>query len=254
DQVDYEYIYSSTEEGIGTVRGLEAVEQEFRIYVRDRFDNFSDTLSFTATPWVEEKIDKARFRTVTPLPGDATLPWPVQNIWDNQYYSVDDGFLHGNAANGGGIGRFATFDFGQKVKISRYVYFQRWHDNFLYAHNNMKEWVLYGSNELTPAMYAKSDVAADVLGERGAEYDEWVADQTEGWTLISAARNYLPSGRDMAGNLTQEDKEYMYDGDEHEVALEVPSFRYIRILFVSNWSGGVIPQIAELDFYGQVDN
>lgn len=254
DWIDYESIYSSTKEGIGTIRGLDAVEQEFQIYVRDRFDNFSEKLSFTATPWMEEKIDKSKFRTVTPLPGDASLSHPLSNIWDNIYYDANNGFLHGTTANGGGIGRFATFDMGQKVKISRYVYFQRWHPNFIYAHNNMKEWVLYGANELTPAMYAKSDVSVEVLRDRGEAYNEWVADQTEGWTLISSARNYRPSGRDMAGNYTQEDQEYMYKGDEHEVDLEVPSFRYIRILFVSNWSGGVIPQIAEFDFYGQVDN
>lgn len=249
--VDYESIYSSTEEGIGSVRGLDAVEKEFQIYVRDRYDNFSEKLSFTATPWLEEKIDKSKFRTVTALPGDATLPWPISNIWDNKYYDSGDGFMHGNTANGGGIGRFATFDMGQKVKISRYVYFQRWHDNFIYAHNNMKEWVMYGTNELTTAMYSKSDVSAEVLGDRGPEYDAWVADQIEGWTEISHAKNYRPSGRETAGNFTQEDKEYAYKGDEHEVDLEVPSFRYIRILLVSNWSGGIIPQMGEIDFYGQ---
>ena len=94
-------------------------------------------------------------------------------------------------------------------------------------------------------------MSAEVLGDRGPEYDAWVADQIEGWTEISHAKNYRPSGRETAGNFTQEDKEYAYKGDEHEVDLEVPSFRYIRILLVSNWSGGIIPQMGEIDFYGQ---
>lgn len=64
---------------------------------------------------------------------------------------------------------------------------------------------------------------------------------------------YRPSGFDSTV-VTNEDKEYILGGDEHEVPIEAPSFRYIRILMLENWSGGTIGQIEEMSFWGQIIN
>ena len=253
--VDSESIYSNSYEGIGSVRGLEAVEQNFRIVVRDRFDNFSEEMPFTCTPWREEQLDRLKFKEVPRLPGDCLLNQPLRNIWDGVKNIEGSGFLHGNARDGGGIGRFVTFDLGKTTKLSRYKYYQRLFERFTYNHNNIKEWKMYGCTEITDDMYNKTDVSADVLGgrfgETADEYNAWVEDQIEGWTLIEDAKCYRPSGIETGGNYTNEDLEYITKGDEHEIDLEVPPVRYIRILFISNWSGGVVPQISEMEFWGQ---
>ena len=72
----------------------------------------------------------------------------------------------------------------------------------------------------------------------------------DGWNLVKDAWCYKPSGD--SGVVTNEDKQQAIDGDEQEVDLETPSFRYVRIHMIENWSGGIIPQISEITFWGQV--
>ena len=50
---------------------------------------------------------------------------------------------------------------------------------------------------------------------------------------------------------TNEDLEYIENGDEHEIPLDAPNFRYIRIYMLENWSGGTYAQIGEKTFWGQ---
>ena len=60
---------------------------------------------------------------------------------------------------------------------------------------------------------------------------------------------YKPtSGRILFKN---EDIEYIQNGDEHEVPIEAPNFRYVRILMLETWSGGTYAQIGEMTFWGQ---
>lgn len=63
---------------------------------------------------------------------------------------------------------------------------------------------------------------------------------------------YKPSGQDNP-NITNEDIEYIQNGDEHEVPIEAPNFRYVRILMLETWSGGTYAQIGE-DFLGTTCN
>lgn len=258
--VSLDNMYSSTAEGTGSIRNLESVEQRFKIYVRDRFDNFSAEKEFVLTPWYEQQLDKAKFKEVTPLPGDCLIngSFPIRNIWDG--VSTGDSILHGTQGNGGGIGRFVTFDMGQLAKLSRYRLFHRTNSSsFYYAHNNLKHWVMYGATEITDAMRQKTDVSVDVLGGRyndtEAEYNAWVVDQTEGWILLDEAECYRPSGLQTPGgaSTSQEDLAYILAGDEHEIDIDKPVIRYIRMLCVSNWSGGIIPQFSEITFWGAVE-
>ena len=52
---------------------------------------------------------------------------------------------HGTDKNGGDIGKFITFDMGINVKCSRFKLYQRTNaDSFIYNHNNLKHYVIYG--------------------------------------------------------------------------------------------------------------
>src|SRR5690606_7186859 len=64
--------YTSAPKGTFTYRGvdgLDPVEHEFSMYIRDRWGNYSDTLTEKVTPWFEEFIPKSTWRDYT-LPGD----------------------------------------------------------------------------------------------------------------------------------------------------------------------------------------
>ena len=84
----------------------------------------------------------------------------------------------------------------------------------------------------------------------GVEKDGIMYPTFEGWTKIMDVECYKPSGQDNP-NITNEDIEYIQNGDEHEVPIEAPNFRYVRILMLETWSGGTYAQIGEMTFWGQ---
>ena len=78
-----------------------------------------------------------------------------------------------------------------------------------YTHNNLKKYVIYGCTELTDEMY-----------NSGQEKDGIMYPTFEGWTKIMDVECYKPSGQDNP-NITNEDIEYIQNGDEHEVPIEL---------------------------------
>lgn len=236
DWVSKENFYSNAKEGRASIRGLEPEPVVFGYRIRDRWDNYSEIKEQESLPLLEVQIDKTKFREITALPGDAT-PHPslqIRNIWDGNtvsscFHGTDDG-----------IGRTITFDMGQVAKISRFKMWQRTESAaWIYSHNNLKHYIIYGCNEITEEM---RDGGEEVNGE--------IFPTFEGWTEIIDVQCYKPSGD--SGQVTNEDREYILNGDEHEVPIEAPAFRYVRIYMLETWSGGSIPQIGEMTFWGQV--
>lgn len=237
DWISVENFYSSGKEGKGSIRGFEPEPVTFRFRVRDRWDNYSDYKETNNLPMKEILIDKSKFRDVTPLPGDAKemSNYPIRDIWDGNTVSK---CFH---STGEGIGRTITFDMGQITKISRFKMWQRSESQaWLYGHNNLKHYIIYGCNEITEEMHDSGYV-----GEDGETYPTF-----EGWTEIIDVECFKPSGD--SGQVTNEDKEYILNGDEHEVPIEAPAFRYVRIYMLESWSGGIYAQIGEMTFWGQI--
>lgn len=231
-----ENFYSNAKEGKATIRGLDPESITMRFRIRDRWNNYSDFLETENLPLEEIELDKVLFREVVALPGDATPMgnYPIRYIWDGN--TVKNCFH----SAGGGVNKTITFDLGVKAKLSRFKMWQRTEaSTWIYNHNNLKRYVIYGCNELTEEMY-----------ESGIEIDEEVFPTFEGWTKIMDVETYKPSGE--SGKVTNEDKEYILNGDEQEVPIEAPSFRYIRILMEETWSGGIYTQIGEMSFWGQI--
>lgn len=231
-----ENFYSNAKEGKASIRGLAPELITFGYRIRDRWDNFSEIKEQESLPLLETQIDKSLFREITALPGDASPhpSLPVRYIWDGN--TVANCF-HGST---GDIGKTITFDLGQIAKISRFKMWQRTESaDWIYNHNNLKRYTIYGCNEITEDML---NSGKDVNGE--------ILPTFEGWNKIMDVECYKPSGD--SGKVTNEDKEYILNGDEHEVPIEAPSFRYIRIHMLESWSGGAVPQIGEMTFWGQV--
>lgn len=225
-----ENFYSSQLEGLATLRGLDTIPQHIGVTIRDRWDNYSDRKEDVFKPLFEQELDKAKFRELTALPGGAKghSTYPIRYIWDgNTVGTGDTGFYHGEIND---IGKFLIFDLGVKAKISRFKMYQRTNaDAFLYSHNNLKRYTIYGCDEITADMRESGSL--------------------DGWTKIMEVLCHKPSGD--TGKVTNEDKEYILNGDEHEIPLDAPAFRVVRIEMQENWSGGTIPQIAEMTFWGQ---
>lgn len=235
--VSVENFYSDATNGKATLRGYAPEPVEFRFRIRDRWDNYSDFKETSNLPMQEIELDKSLFREVDMLPGDAPsyTIYPVRYIWDgntvyNCYHSI-----------GTGIGHTITFDLGVKAKLSRFKMWERTESHvWLYNHNNLKYYTIYGCDEITEEMYDGGYVGAD---------DE-VYPTFEGWTKIMDVTTYKPSGD--SGVVTNEDKEYILNGDEQEVPIEAPSFRYIRILMTETWGMSDATQIGEMSFWGQI--
>ncbi|MDR2472160.1 MAG: DUF4959 domain-containing protein [Tannerella sp.] len=241
--VSVENFYSNSIDGQASIRGFEPVPVTFRFRIRDRWDNYSEFRVTDNLPLEEKQLDKSKFRTVSALPGD--IPplgsYTIDRIWDGRW-GVSGTFWHG-ASNPNNMGRTATFDMGQKAKISRFKQYQRT-DNavWIYGHNNLKHYKIYGCDVLTPEMYAG--------GYTDPDNEAYILPTFEGWTEIMEVRCHKPSGE--SGVVTNEDKEYILAGDEHEVPIEAPAFRYVRILVLENWSGGTIAQMDEITFWGKI--
>lgn len=231
-----ENFYSSAKEGKATIRGYDPEPVTFKFRIRDRWDNYSEFLETDNLPMEEVQLDKSKFRTVIALPGDAPShgSLTIDKIWDDNNVSS---CYHGS---GNDIGRTITFDMGVVAKISRFKMWQRTESEaWIYSHNNLKRYVIYGCNEITEEMR-----------NGGLEVEDVVYPTFEGWTEIVDVLCHKPSGD--SGKVTNEDKEYILNGDEQEVPIEAPAFRYIRIHMLENWSGGMISQIGEMTFWGQI--
>ena len=233
-----EHFFSSELNGRGTVRGLPEEETEFRIQVRDRWDNFSEMLYVVATPWFEERIPPGRFHELSPTMPDDVAPWgptmPVRNIW-NGVIGLDGNLWHSIGTPPPGD-LFLTFGLGQLAELSRFRIWQRrgTGDMWSFNHNNLRRYTVYGATIITPEMRA--------------------AGGREGWTRLIDVVSHRPSGPYTAveSPLTQEDRDFAAAGEEIEFPVGIPAVRYIRIFLNEPWNGGRIFQITEIQFWGSV--
>lgn len=234
DWVEIENYYTNSKIGILAVRGIEAIEQEFQVYIRDRWDNYSENVEFKETPIFEEEIDKTKFKEIDPFKGDAVLgawggSYPVNKIWTE---TGDYGCFH---TWDNELGSYVTFDMGQKVKLTR---FKMWHrregtSNWLYGRHNLRLYDVYGADEITAEMRTTGDI--------------------KHWTLIHEAECYRPSGLPRGTLPTQEDISYILNGDDQEISREAPAFRYMRIHMKQVWDpGSTAVHIARMRFWGEV--
>ncbi|GHT71704.1 hypothetical protein FACS189455_4130 [Bacteroidia bacterium] len=249
--ISVENFYTNAPVGQGSIRGFDPEPITFRFRIRDRWDNYSEYRVTDNLPLEEKQLDKSKFKMVTILPGDSPShsSLVISNIWDGNTTGSNNCYHgSGSSSNYGEMNRTITFDMGQKAKISRFKLWQRLSgDSWTFNHNNIKHYVIYGCNELTAEMYTGGTLHPD---------PDWAAKDVilptfEGWTEVLDVWCLKPSGLP-TGQLSNEDREAANNGDEHEIPIEVPSFRYIRILFLENWSGGNIAQIGEMTFWGQI--
>lgn len=229
--------YTSMPKGTFNYRGVDGLdpeEQEFAMYIRDRWGNLSDTLTAAVTPWFEEFIPKSTWNAYT-LPGDiqpVNSGYPTTRIWDENYDV--DGF-HGMETQM--LPHNITWDLGRTVKLSRLKYWPRKHGDDRWKRGHARVFEIWGSVSPNPT----------------GELDD-------SWIPLGRFESLKPSGP--GTQITQEDIAFADEGLEFEFVVSdfapdpFAPVRYIRFRTVNTYANASFStvHILELSFWGELLN
>ncbi|MDR1223960.1 MAG: DUF4959 domain-containing protein [Tannerella sp.] len=213
--------YTNSPKGGFAVRGLTTDLRRFGFYVRDRWNNYSDTLYAEFAPLFEMELDRTRFAWIQ-LPTDVNQFWYSDlppRAWDGTWGA---GSLKFSSASGSGMPQWFTMDLGVKAELSRIKH---------YHHPE----TVYGA---TPKIL-------EVWGTTAYDADgSW-----DSWTLLGSFTEAPPSG-----NTTPNANDRTYAIDEgYDLLFEpgIPAVQYIRWKCVQNFVNTQQMVVAELRFYGK---
>lgn len=214
--------YTSILSGNFSVRGYDSIPRRFGVFVRDRWDNYSDTVFAEVTPFYETKLDKSKFSSLR-LPGDTWQQHsgfkPETAVWDG-LETVDASAFH--TAPGSGMPQWFTINLGQPSILSRFKFFHRM--NSAYRGGDPKVFEIWGSNN------------PPVDGS-------WT-----NWELLGHFVNNPLSGEIPA---TAEDVAYAQNsGTDYEFPEGNPAYQYIRFKTLETWGNVDYIFIGELTFWG----
>ena len=232
--------YSSLDSGIFATRGLDTLPKQFGIFVKDRWNNLSDTLKVVKKPIYEELLDKSKIVDMRkknyPIPQEAPLPgsgapmveaidysgsYPLKNLFDNNYGN----FFHTKEKVDQPV--WIPFDLGQKAALSRFKVWQRKGTSYNYQHGNPHAWEIWGTNDPSKA---------------------------SNWRKLGAFTMIKPSNLP-DGQLTAEDNAALDNGHEFEFPVGLQAYRYLAYKHIDAWSsqGGELGfvHIAEMTIWGQ---
>lgn len=207
-----------------STRGFKPEERVFGVFVKDRWNNYSDTLYSTQTPYFELLLNKGLFKEVNPYPGDVndkiySSAYPMNKLWDNNTGSI---YV---TANGLGMPESFTIDLGVKAKLSRLKYYQRQSTAFYFASQTPMVFEVYGSNK----------PAAD---------GNW-----DSWSLMKRCISVKPSGLPL-GTVTNDDIAYAQAGEDFNFSLDNEAYRYLRFKVVQTYGNAQSITFSELTFWG----
>lgn len=219
--------YTAAMDGDFSVRGLEPEERKFAVYIRDRWDNKSDTLVRTLTPLYESLIPKSTWKALH-LPGDFWQPleprFKLENVWDGITTETNNIFATVDYIT---LPQWFTIDLNQTVIFSRMMLHQR------LSHPYHAVWVktfeVWGTNDYDP--------------DGG-----W-----NNWVFLDRFNSRTPSGS-VWPNYTADDMAYQRVGEDFMFTQPVPAIRYIRIKVLDSYGGVGKYQFCELTFWGQIVN
>jgi hypothetical protein len=213
--------YTNSPKGGFAARGLTTDLRRFGFYVRDRWDNYSDTLYLEFAPLFETELDRTKFVWIQ-LPSDITQFWYSDlppRAWDGTW---GDGSLKFNSATGSGMPQWFTMDLGVAAELSRIKHYHTPDQAYTSAPRIIEVW---GTN------------AYDADGS-------W-----DSWTLVGSFTETIPSG-----NATPNANDRNYAINEgYDLLFEpgVPAVRYIRWKCVQNFENTARQTVTELRFFGR---
>lgn len=231
DWIERETYYTKKLSGNFSARGLSIEEREFRVFVKDRWANQSETGIFSIKPLFEELIPKTNFKAYN-LPGDTFEPhlvarWAMPALWDG-VSQTDDPVFHTKPS---AIlpGTF-TIDIGVTTTLSRMKLWGRTVAvNSIYNLGNIKKFEIWGSSTPPPA---SGEFPGNMI-------------------LLGEFESTKPSKQPLGTN-TSEDVETARAGEDFSFLSGIPPVRYIRIKVYTTWGGVSYWHIAEMTFWGKL--
>lgn len=209
----YSAIYSSLKNINQSIRGMDTTKKSFALYVRDQFQNQSDTIFAELSPLYETLIPKSRFNEYL-LPGDLPVnaySRQMRNLWDGVYNGWGSAICSYETITDTTNGVWFTFDMGTTAQLSRFTW---WHypDPRYFENASMKAYELWGATNPSPD-------------------GSW-----NGWTKLAECRETKPSGLPY-GTENSDDVAAGQAGSGWEIPITAPPVRYIRVRHKYNWSG-----------------
>lgn len=237
--IEKETYFSDVKEGEYAFRSFADELTEFKIFIKDQWDNCSDTLNFELTPLYEVPIDRRNYKQGK-LPFDCTSE--IYGAWWALWDNCHDGDMLGNAwvtaldNNPENEHRFpimTTFDLGSMAQLSR-----------------VKMW-MRGSLEYGTGAFRKLEFWASPVLDRNKPRDYWASDERgswkNDWIFLGEYETTKPSGP--SGAATEDDKLWAQSGFEFKFPV-APAVRYVRILVNSTWSGSKSLEVGEVAYWG----
>jgi len=224
----YDRLYSSAKERDYSIRGLDAVPQEFAFVLQDKWQNRSDTLFKTITPLYEEKLNKALWKHY-PLDNDVPHePNLISNLWSETNANVSI-----RAFPGIELPNWITIDLGQTAVLGR----MKMHA--INATTSNYQWFYSAGSPRIFEIWGSNDPALD---------GSW-----DSWTLLDRFESIKPSGLPV-GSRNAEDIAAGLAGEDHKFSNYDNAYRYIRFVLVNTWGSGPLLQMQELTFWGEPKN
>lgn len=216
--------YTNLQRDSFSVRGFDASPRVFGVFVKDRWDNLSDTLYSTQTPFFELLLNKSLFKEVNPYPGDVNSQiysgnYPMRNLWDNKTTTI---YV---TAQGLGLPQSFTVDLGVTAKLSRMKYYQRMSAAFYFTSGTPEIFDIYGSNNPAPD-------------------GSW-----DSWTLLQHCVSKKPSGLPL-GTVSNDDVAYAQAGEDFNFPLSAETYRYLRFKVLKSYGNATNITFSELTFWG----
>lgn len=227
-------VHSAQGEGNYSVRGLDTTQIKVAVFLKDPFNNYSDTVEVSVKPYFEERIPTDKLKAF-PLPPyfelfdagrDATL------MFDDTSSS-----MYLRAGNQWGYMPWFTVDLGLKAVLSRFVHFHR--PGYEWTLHNMRELEVWGTNS---AAAAAEHTELPVVWKENPE-----------WILLGHFKSVRPSGGEVGTPPTSEDMEFILAGEEFEFPLGQPSVQYLRFNIISTWSNSTGFQSPRALLFGEVE-
>ena len=216
--------YTSSQLAKFSARGLKPVTKKFATFLKDRWNNKSDTLEVELTPIQEELIPKNLFKEVK-LPTDTYTfveSYNMAKVWDNKFvYNI-----FATPGTGTSIPQWFTIDLGQKALISRMKEYQ-YHES-PYTGASVKSFEIWGSNN------------PDTDGG-------W-----NNWKLLGTFNSFKPSGKPYGQNTADDVNYAINNGEDFEFTDPDTPVRYIRFKTTATWGGTMQVVITEVTFWGQI--
>jgi len=208
-----ETLYTKRRQGSFSVHDLPPVRTDFGVYIRDRWNNMTDTFVVNLLPKFEKQMNPSKFQEVR-LPGDNPMStvWHIflSSLWDGDLSKITDAtgamFL---TVPDGTWPHWCTFDMGveEGAILSRVKLWQRagYNNQFSWHDRNIRKFEIWGSMNPNP----------------NGSWDD-------SWTFLMEGEIIKPSGLPLGEN-SDEDIQALLGGHEFSFPLDVPYVRYIRI-------------------------